>query len=202
MGSIPNKTNINSRELIWSEENALWYADQYGNHISNELTINSITIDPNDILLDIGCGIGAAVKIAAKRCNNGKVYGIDPIETMIKLAKTDQRKNSNIEFSIGTAENIPLQNESVNKIISINSIHHWRDYKKGLSEVKRVLISDGLFFISSDIVNNNDCGHGPGPLQTNKDIVKELEIAGFKDITLRNYLLDDEGIHLIRCQKE
>ena len=65
MGSIPNKTKINSSELIWNEENALWYADQYGNHISNELTINSITIDPNDILLDIGCGIGAAVKIAA-----------------------------------------------------------------------------------------------------------------------------------------
>ena len=121
---------------------------------------------------------------------------------MIKIAKKNQLTNSNIEFSIGTAENIPLENESVNKIISINSIHHWRDYKKGLSEVKRVLISDGLFFISSDIVNNNDCGHGTGPLQTNKDIVKELDIAGFKDITLRNYSLDDEGIHLVRCKKE
>ena len=202
MGSIPNKTKINSSELIWNEENALWYADQYGNHISNELTINSINIDPNDILLDIGCGIGTAVKIAAKRCKKGKVYGVDPIETMIKIAKKDQVKNSNIEFSIGVAEDIPLQNESVNKIITINSIHHWSDYKKGLSEVKRVLISDGLFFISSDIVNNNDCGHGPGPLQANEDIVKALDITGFKDITLRNYSLDDEGIHLIRCQKK
>ena len=97
MGSIPNKTKINSSELIWNEENALWYADQYGNHISNELTINSITIDPNDILLDIGCGIGTAAKIAAKRCNNGKVYGIDPIKTKIKFAKQDHRKYSYIE---------------------------------------------------------------------------------------------------------
>ena len=56
--------------------------------------------------------------------------------------------------------------------------------------------------VSSDIVNNNDCGHGPGPLQTNEDIAKELDIAGFKDITLRNYSLDDEGIHLVRCKKE
>ena len=51
-------------------------------------------------------------------------------------------------------------------------------------------------------IRDSDCGHGPGPLQTNKDIVKELEIAGFKDITLRNYSLDDEGIHLVRCKKE
>ena len=55
MSSIPNKTKINSSELIWNDENALWYADQYSNHNKNELTINSITIDPNDILLDIGC---------------------------------------------------------------------------------------------------------------------------------------------------
>tara|TARA_B100000945_G_C20344458_1_gene579019 strand:- start:207 stop:815 length:609 start_codon:yes stop_codon:yes gene_type:complete len=202
MASTQNKTNINSNKIIWNEKNALWYADQYGDHISNELTINSIPIDPNDILLDIGCGIGTAAKIAAKRCKNGKVYGVDPIETMIKIAKKDQLKNSNIEFSIGTAEKIPLQNEYVNKIISINSIHHWSNYKKGLSEVKRVLISDGLFFISSDIINNNDCGHGPGPLQTTEHIIQELDIAGFKDIKLRNYSLDDGGIHLVRCKKE
>ena len=64
------------------------------------------------------------------------------------------------------------------------------------------MISDGLFFISSDIVNNNDCGHGPGPLQTTEHIIQELDIAGFKDIKLRNYSLDDGGIHLVRCKKE
>ena len=62
--------------------------------------------------------------------------------------------------------------------------------------------SKGLFFISSDIVNNKDCGHGPGPLHTNTDIMSELKKTGFIDITLQDYTLDNDGIHLIECKKE
>ena len=53
---------------------------------------------------------------------------------------------SNIKFILGSAENIPLDNKSVNKVIAINSIHHWKDYKKGLLEVHRVLKSKGFGF--------------------------------------------------------
>jgi len=191
-----------SNNFVWNQENTLWYAKQYGDHISNDLTIKNIELNPNDILLDIGCGTGTAVKIASRICHKGKIYGIDPIETMINIAIKNQDKPSNIEFILGSAENIPLDNKSVNKVIAINSIHHWKDYNKGLLEVNRVLKSEGLFFISSDIVNNDDCGHGSGPLQTNKKIMKELKNAGFIDITLQDYILEDDGINLIQCKKD
>ena len=131
MESSLKKANMPSNQLVWNEENAIWYAEQYGDHISNDLTINNIDLNSNDILLDIGCGIGTAVKIASKKCHDGMVYGIDPTETMINIAKKDLVITSNIKFSIGSAENIPLEDESVNKIIAINSIHHWDDYNKG-----------------------------------------------------------------------
>jgi ubiquinone/menaquinone biosynthesis C-methylase UbiE len=191
-----------SNNFVWNQENTLWYAEQYGDHISNDLTIKNIELNPNEILLDIGCGTGTAVKIASRICHKGKIYGIDPIETMINIAIKNQYKPSNIEFILGSAENIPLDNKSVNKVIAINSIHHWEDYNKGLLEVNRVLKSEGLFFISSDIVNNDDCGHGSGPLQTNKKIMKELKNAGFIDITLQDYILEDDGINLIQCKKD
>ena len=191
-----------SNNFVWNQENTLWYAKQYGDHISNDLTIKNIELNPNDILLDIGCGTGTAVKIASRICHKGKIYGIDPIETMINIAIKNQDKPSNIEFILGSAENIPLDNKYVNKIIAINSIHHWEDYSKGLLEVNRVLKSEGLFFISSDIVNNDDCGHGSGPLQTNKKIMKELKNAGFIDITLQDYILEDDGINVIQCKKD
>ena len=197
-----NKHHISSEEIIWTDKNALWYAEEYGDHISNDLTINNIGLNPNDILLDIGCGTGAAVKIASRICHQGKIYGVDPIETMINIALKKRDKPSNIKFILGSAENIPLDNKSVNKVIAINSIHHWKDYKKGLLEVHRVLKSKGLFFISNDIVNNKDCGHGPGPLHTNTDIMNELKKTGFIDITLQDYTLDNDGIHLIDCKKE
>ena len=191
-----------SNNFVWNQENTLWYAKQYGDHISNDLTIKNIELNPNDILLDIGCGTGTAVKIASRICHKGKIYGIDPIETMINIAIKNQDKPSNIEFILGSAENIPLDNKYVNKIIAINSIHHWKDYNKGLLEVNRVLKSEGFFFISSDIVNNDDCGHGSGPLQTNKKIMKELKNAGFIDITLQDYILEDDGINVIQCKKD
>ena len=201
--STDNKNhNTPSNNFVWNQENTLWYAEQYGDHISNDLTIKNIELNPNEILLDIGCGTGTAVKIASRICHKGKIYGIDPIETMINIAIKNQYKPSNIEFILGSAENIPLDNKSVNKVIAINSIHHWEDYNKGLLEVNRVLKSEGLFFISSDIVNNDDCGHGSGPLQTNKKIMKELKNAGFIDITLQDYILEDDGINLIQCKKD
>ena len=193
------KHHISSNQIVWTEENALWYAEQYGDHISNDLTINNIELKPNDILLDIGCGTGTAVKIASIICHNGRIYGIDPIQTMINIAKKDQP--SNIEFIVGSAENIPLHDKSVDKIIAINSIHHWNDYNKGFFEVNRVLESGGSFFISNDKVGNNDCGHGKGPLETNEDIMRELNTLGFTHITLHNYTFEDEGIHLIRSKK-
>ena len=201
MESSLKKANMPSNQLVWNEENAIWYAEQYGDHISNDLTINNIDLNSNDILLDIGCGIGTAVKIASKKCHDGMVYGIDPTETMINIAKKDLVKTSNIKFSIGSAENIPLEDESVNKIIAINSIHHWNDYNKGFFEVNRVLESGGSFFISNDKVDNNDCGHGKGPLETNEYIMRELNTVGFTHITLHNYTFEDEGIHLIRSKK-
>ena len=192
---------VSMNQIIWNEDNALWYAEEYGDHISNNITVNNIKLYPNDILLDIGCGIGTAAKIASKICPQGKVYGIDPTQTMINIALKDLLQPSNIEFIIGSAENIPLTDKSVTKVIAINSIHHWNDYNKGLLEVKRVLKSQGEFFISSDIVNNKDCGHGIGPLQTNKSLMKELKSRGFIDITLVDHTLKDEGIHLIQCKK-
>ena len=70
MESSLKKANMPSNQLVWNEENAIWYAEQYGDHISNDLTINNIDLNSNDILLDIGCGIGTAVKIASKKCHD------------------------------------------------------------------------------------------------------------------------------------
>ena len=201
MNSNNNNHDASSNQFVWNEANALWYAEEYGDHISNDLTIKNIELNPNDIILDIGCGTGTAAAIASKICHKGKIYGIDPIETMINIALKNIDKALNVEFILGSAERIPLNNKSVDKVIAINSIHHWKDYKKGLLEVNRVLKSDGLFFISNDIVNNEDCGHGTGPLKTNKNIMDKLTNAGFTGIRLQDYILESDGIHIIQSRK-
>ena len=51
---------------IWDEENAKWYAEKYGDHISNPITIRNANLNKDDHLLDIGCGTGTACREADK----------------------------------------------------------------------------------------------------------------------------------------
>ena len=133
-----------SKQFTWDKKTAVWYAAEYGDHISNNLAITNIILGAIDILLDIGCGNGKAARLAAEICTSGKVIGIDPTATMIRIAQEATDENyTNLEFRIGCAEKIPYPHESFTIATAINSIHHWRDYKKGLLQVCRVLRPDG-----------------------------------------------------------
>ena len=188
-------------QFTWDDKTAQWYAAEYGDHISNDLTIVNIGLAPDDLLLDIGCGTGTAARLAAEICTAGKVIGIDPTASMIRIAREGTDENyTNLEFRAGCAEKIPLAEQSVTIAITINSLHHWEDYKKGLVEVVRVLRPDGSFIIANDIVDGDNCGHGDGPLEKPEHIISTLEQAEFIDISLEKYNNEEAGIYLIRSK--
>ena len=180
----------------------MWYAAEYGDHISNNLAITNIILGAVDILLDIGCGNGKASRLAAEICTSGKVIGIDPTAAMIRIAqKTTDENYTNLEFRTGCAEKIPYPHESFSIATAINSLHHWQDYKKGLLEVDRVLRPDGSFFIANDIVDGDTCGHGYGPLEKPDHIISILDQAGFINISMEKYYNEETGIYLISSKK-
>ena len=191
-----------SKQYTWDEKTAVWYTAEYGQHISNNLTINNIDLGSKDIVLDIGCGSGKASRLAAKICTNGKVIGIDPSAAMIRLSNNNtDGKLINLKFKKGCAEKIPVANKSFTKVIAINSLHHWQDYKKGLIEVGRILCPGGSFFISNDIVDGDTCGHGDGPLEKPEHIISIIQKTGFIDISLEKYYNEETGIYLIGSKK-
>ena len=191
-----------SKQYTWDEKTAVWYTAEYGEHISNNLTINNIDLGSKDIVLDIGCGSGKASRLAAKICTNGKVIGIDPSAAMIRLSNNNtDGKLINLKFNRGCAEKIPVANKSFTKVIAINSLHHWQDYKKGLIEVVRILCPGGSFFISNDIVDGDTCGHGDGPLEKPEHIISIIQKTGFIDISLEKYYNEETGIYLIGSKK-
>ena len=202
LDSLKCDHNHENDQFSWDSKTAKWYAAEYGDHISNDLTINNIALKKNDNLLDIGCGTGRAVRLAAKICTAGKVIGIDPTAAMVRIAQGEKGDNySNFDFIIGSAEKIPLPDKSITIATAINSLHHWQDYKKGLVEIDRVLRQDGSFIITNDIVDNNTCGHGEGPLEKPEDIILILEQTKFTDISLKEYKHGEAGIYLISCKK-
>ncbi len=92
--------------------------------------------------LDIGCGTGNYTNELQKK--GLQIIGIDPSEKMLEQAK---QKNSNIDWRIGTAENIELPDKHLDGILASLTIHHWTDLQKAFFELHRVLKPNGIIVI-------------------------------------------------------
>ena len=115
-------------------------------------------IKPGEVVLDLGCGAGVDVFLAAKKVGpKGKVIGLDMTEGMLEKARENARKAgiTNVEFKKGEIENMPIQSDSMDVVISNCVINLVPDKKKAYQEIHRVLKPKGRFSVS-DIVTRGD----------------------------------------------
>ena len=92
--------------------------------------------------LDIGCGTG---NYTHKISQAGGVFmGVDPSQRMLDAAR---ERHPQIKWQLGTAENLPMEDESVDGVIASLTLHHWEDLEKGFKELQRVLKPEGKIVI-------------------------------------------------------
>ncbi|MGV3697944.1 class I SAM-dependent methyltransferase [Flavobacterium sp.] len=121
----------------------------------------------NKVVLDIACGEGYGSNIMSEKAQ--LVYGVDIDQTTIELASRKYVK-PNLKFSHGDATNIPMEDDSVDVVVSFETIEHHDQHEKMMSEIKRVLKPNGLMIISTpDKLYYSDI-----PKFNNKFHVKEL----------------------------
>jgi arsenite methyltransferase len=104
-----------------------------------------------ETVLDLGSGGGIDVFFASKKVGeNGKVIGVDMTKEMLERAKDSASKNgySNVEFRLGEIENLPIENETVDTIISNCVINLSSDKLKVFQEAYRVLKPNGKLMVS------------------------------------------------------
>jgi ubiquinone/menaquinone biosynthesis C-methylase UbiE len=92
--------------------------------------------------LDIGCGTGNYTTGLFRDDLN--LIGVDPSKEMLTVAK---RRNVQINWLLGTAEKMPLKNDSVDGVFGCMTIHHWSNINKGFSEIHRILKHKGPMVI-------------------------------------------------------
>ena len=108
--------------------------------------INLLDLNIGEKVLDYGCGPGSYSIEAAKYVGNeGKIYAADISPFAIKDLEKMIKKNhiNNIETSITSLE-LPLQDNSLDKVYCFDVIHDLVDLSKHLTEFHRLLKTDGL----------------------------------------------------------
>ncbi len=98
--------------------------------------------ESNQKFLDLGCGTGNyTIPLSEKGID---LIGIDPSKKMIETARA---RTKNVSWKIGTAENIPADNQTFQGVIATLTMHHWNNIKKAFQEINRVLKKDGRIVI-------------------------------------------------------
>lgn len=110
-----------------------------------EFAINQIDLS-NSLVLDIACGEGYGSALLAEKAK--MVYGVDISKETIEYAKKKYTKE-NLFFKQGEAAKIPMDDSSVDILVSFETIEHHDKHEEMLNEIKRVLKPEGILIISS-----------------------------------------------------
>jgi SAM-dependent methyltransferase len=173
-------------------------------------------LKPGEIVLDLGSGGGIDVLLSAKRVGrSGFAFGLDMTDEMLELARRNAAEAgaTNVEFRKGRMEAIPLEEGSVDVVISNCVINLSTDKAAVLAEIARVLRPGGRMGVSDVVADDtlspteraergSFAGCVAGAL-TFSEYRAGLEAVGLVDVDVTSTHMVGDGMHsaIIRATK-
>jgi len=162
------------------------------------LPTEAAEIKSGDTVLDLGSGAGNDVFIARRIVGEeGKVIGIDFTQPMIAKANSNKKKlgYENVEFKLGEIEDLPIENSSIDVVISNCVLNLVPNKMKAFQEIHRVLKPSGHFCVSDIVLKGKlpekiqkaaemYAGCVAGALQK-EEYIDVVENVGFENIQVR-----------------
>jgi GT2 family glycosyltransferase/SAM-dependent methyltransferase len=130
-------------------------------------------------VLDIACGEGYGSWILAASARH--VTGIDIDKPTINHA-VQRYARDNIRFLVGSATSIPMQDASVDCVVSFETLEHIAEHDEFIGEIKRVLRPGGVLYMSTPDARVYGEGEAPNPFH-----LRELDAAEFTAALQRHF---------------
>ena len=133
-------------DLPWTGERLV--AAAQGDFVAEHLHRYSLALEYSrrrDVL-DVACGEGYGSSFLAKVART--VIGVDCDAATVAHAEAKYRSNK-LRFKVGRAEKLPLSANSVDLVVSFETLEHLKNHNAMLREIKRVLRPGGRLLISS-----------------------------------------------------
>ena len=175
-------------------------AEDENSNLSCGGNIKFLDLLPGEKVLDLGCGRGEETLQAATLVGgDGFVWGLDITPKMIERAqeRADQVSVKNVVFLLSSMEKIPIEDASLDAVLSNCAINHVDDKVAVYREIHRTLKAGGRFVVS-DIMTET-----PLPTEIKQD--PEAVAACFGGaITVKEYeeVLVSAGFERIEICKE
>lgn len=158
-------------------------------------------IQPGETVLDLGSGAGVDVFLAAKAVGSqGRAIGVDMTPEMIARAWENAVRGgyTNVDFRLSEIEDLPIEDSSIDLVISNCVINLVPDKARVFAEIYRVLKPGGRFSIS-DIIT-----YGDVPAEIRQDMnlwagcvagamdrdayLQTIREAGFTDLHIQSFI--------------
>lgn len=148
----------------------------YGEHLARYLSV--VDIVEGKIVLDVASGSGYGSQMMAKKAK--KVIGVDYSKEAVAYAKK-KYPAKNLSYLVDDATELSqIEDNSIDVVVSLETIEHLEEPEKLIEQVKRVLKTDGVFVVSTP--NDDEFYEGGNPFH-----VHQFDFAELKRLITGNF---------------
>jgi ubiquinone/menaquinone biosynthesis C-methylase UbiE len=144
-------------------------------------------------VLDLGCGAGWASRMLAKMVGSGQkpgqVVGLDVSDEMIRRARAASTEFDNVLFVVGSAQQIPWEENFFDKVLSVESFYYYGDQDRALDELFRVMAPKGELYILINLYKDNRYSlrwveelKVPVQVRSEQEYIELLKDHGFEEV--------------------
>lgn len=118
---------------LWGARPVDWALSEDQQRPTYEEAVRRVDLEPGQLVLDIGCGVGAFLRLVADR--GARAFGLDASEALLEIARS---RLPDTDLRIGDMEALPYDDDTFDLVTGFNSFFFANDIVAALRQAGRV----------------------------------------------------------------